>query len=407
MLLVRYSFFFPGSIPGEVDRSDLIFKSENLIDWAVAEEGLGDAFNGPVESFESIANVDLNGSTFMVDRTGSVLVFNEATNDWEQVLDIAANDSLRLGVGWTSGTAILATSADGSIYKLDSTDLASGWGEHSKYLSDNPGLFRGVAFGNGRFVAINSNGKVYVSLAGDQWSSYPLPGTPEIDDRIRFIDGVFLLTKINLKTVSHISVDGISWSPVEESVVSFTRASGKYLRVVDKPGSGNPNLQVIENSADGVNWIERFNAARSTTVFSDGTIAYAEIDEVPTSIDHNRRFVSTDGGDTWAELDSPFIPVATRNFTRFPDLEGENADIKVPFGVGDPKDFPQTITRGELEHGRFFLNDLDGFIIGGAYGHGTLVLVGSDHSIFQTRRDPNLGTSNLVAMASVHLSSDL
>ena len=107
-----------------------------------------------------------------------------------------------------------------------------------------------VAFGNGRFVAISTGGKVAVSLDGEVWDGSADIGANVYD--IAYGIGKFVVVPQGGDTVYY-SEDGLTWSndtlPASSSFgwKGVTFGNGKFVAVDDNSNNGAYSL-------DGINW---------------------------------------------------------------------------------------------------------------------------------------------------------
>jgi hypothetical protein len=171
------------------------------------------------------------------------------------------------------------------------------------------GGLTGVAYGNGRFVAVASDGTVFVSSDGTSW---PLPTAPSINTAVNsvvFGNGQFVASGGN---VVWSSVDGISWirHDINSSVVGsggFTYQNGSfwclgdmgailecrvvpYISQVQTSSNGSKEVTIlgvngrtnsVESSTDLTNW-----ATVATTPLTNGVGMVSE----PKTADLGRRF---------------------------------------------------------------------------------------------------------------------
>lgn len=110
---------------------------------------------------------------------------------------------------------------------------------------------KSVAFGNGRFVAStwDTSNRVSVSTDGVTWSSHTLPAS--LIGKVSFANGRFILMG---GTTALVSVDGVTWTkstlPIDmRSSPPVAYGNGKYMAVAGFNGAG-----MSVTSTDGVNW---------------------------------------------------------------------------------------------------------------------------------------------------------
>jgi len=117
----------------------------------------------------------------------------------------------------------------------------------------------GVAYGSGRFVAVDTQGNVYTSTTGITWTRYigAVAYGPITYCRDRFIAR-------DQAGSNAVSPDGLSWSPMAKNVPdNFFRVlygHGLFLAL-----SGDK----IFTSIDATNWVQRPITLSATTGFSD------------------------------------------------------------------------------------------------------------------------------------------
>ena len=157
--------------------------------------------------------------------------------------------------------------------------------------------WRNIAYGNGLFIAVSSNGtnRLMRSVDGVNWT--PLSGAESNTwESIAYGDGRFVVRRAYRSMVS--DDDGDSWSVVISSGIgpsniNMTYGDGLFVAV-----GGN----TIITSPDGTSWTNR--SAPEPNSWRD--VAYGDGTYVAVSINgSNRCAYSTDGGETWQ---SSFIP---------------------------------------------------------------------------------------------------
>jgi hypothetical protein len=215
-----------------------IYHSTNGIDWTSHYSAIGNIFR-----------VIYGGGLFVAVGDGVLLQSGGVTNR-----NIYTSPD---GITWTAQKSTVST-----------TDVQS---------------IQDVAYGAGRYVAVDGANHFYTSTTGSTWSK---TSNTSAGNRISYCNHVFIVPAgpgTNL-----LSADGLNWSPVtNNTAASFGRAifaDGCYLAL-----SGSK----VFTSTDGTNWIAR--AAQIPSNISFAAAAYS-----------NRRFIAVG----YAYLPTPALPAA-------------------------------------------------------------------------------------------------
>lgn len=128
--------------------------------------------------------------------------------------------------------AVANTSSTG-VYAAKSTDNGATW---TTYAAQS-GYWRGVAYGNGTYVAVGNSGVVMTSSDGETWISRTPPTSGNFYD-IKFGNGVFLAcvhTSSDLYCV-YVSEDGITWDacrtpPTYAFAITYDSVNSKFIIV--------------------------------------------------------------------------------------------------------------------------------------------------------------------------------
>jgi hypothetical protein len=134
---------------------------------------------------------------------------------------------------------VVAEFADSSLVSTNSVD----WAAAGSGLSD---YSRGVAWGNGVFVAIDIAGDIFTSVDGRNWTQQ---ASTQADTRaVTFGGGMFVAVADSGEVFT--SSNGISWSPHNTGLIGNLRAivyaNGQFVVVADDG--------TIASSTNGANW---------------------------------------------------------------------------------------------------------------------------------------------------------
>ncbi len=134
---------------------------------------------------------------------------------------------------------VVAEFADSSLVSTNSVD----WAAAGSGLSD---YSRGVAWGNGVFVAIDIAGDIFTSIDGRNWTQQ---ASTQADTRaVTFGGGMFVAVADSGEVFT--SSNGISWSPHNTGLIGNLRAivyaNGQFVVVADDG--------TIASSTNGANW---------------------------------------------------------------------------------------------------------------------------------------------------------
>jgi hypothetical protein len=176
-------------------------------------------------------------------------------------------------------------------YQNNAVDSAETW--YLKSITANP--YRGIAYGNGKFVAV-SNGSFSIMHSNDgvTWTSATV-GSFGLSDVV-YANGKFVavggeLSGSTLITNIQVSTDGVTWTRYTPSfqiqLKAITYGNGLFVAVAN---SGAVNR--LATSTDGINWTQRTPAANNDWQ----SVAYGNGKFVAISSNGtNRTMYSTDG----------------------------------------------------------------------------------------------------------------
>ncbi|MFC3801895.1 DUF4073 domain-containing protein [Cohnella sp. GCM10012308] len=198
-----------------------------------------------------------NGAFILVGNNGYILRSTDGTN-WTTV-DPFVNQAI-----YNNGlyVAVGNNSPSGTIF---GTILSSTDGRAWTNRLTTVGNLTSVAYGNNRYAAVGTGGKIYTSADGINWISVATTNTTENLAGIRYVNGMFMAVGANGTLV--VSTDGTTWTApgstgLTGSLTSVAYGNGKYLI------SGNTSS--LWYSSDGATW-------EKTTAGSTSAIAYNDV----------------------------------------------------------------------------------------------------------------------------------
>jgi hypothetical protein len=177
---------------------------------------------------------------------------------------------------------------------MTSTDGIS-WNVVEETITDPSTLWRSVAFGNGRYLAVSQEGHVASSTDGVTWTGQSdLPGSPE-SLSVLYAAGQFVVVGNNFAAVS---TDGSTWTTGSltgnDYWNSLTYGNGKYVAV------SNASVNSFATSTDGLNWtVQPFGCGRWFG------LTYANNEFIAVGL--NGAATSADG-QSWTSLSLPQLP---------------------------------------------------------------------------------------------------
>jgi len=217
-------------------------------------------------------------------------------------------------------------------------------GSAENWYPNSPGSlpFSGIAYGNGRFVAI-SNGSTTLrhSTDGISWNSVTV-GSLGLSG-IVYANGKFVAVggqlSDNFITNVEVSTDGISWTrynpAFEIQAKSITYGNGLFVAVA----FGGPGNRVM-TSPDGINWTQRTPSANNDWQ----SVAYGNGKFVAVSSNGTNRVMYSTDGISWTglavNLNSNAITFAEGKFTTGTNYStdgitwtGTTISPIIPFGI--------------------------------------------------------------------------
>lgn len=201
-----------------------------------------------------------NGLTLITSRSGHAMVIRDQEVehvDLRQAWSQDPIDSLALkDIGFGQGRFVAVGTSGGRIYS--SADL-EGWVEHYEDLGWS---VRGLAFGDGEFLATTSSSSVLTSASGSNWTEHPVPWPLA---KVAHGNGRFLALTEDPTWIA-ISEDGRSWSRYESPLTQYEPPT----RLVFEQGRfyiSNGNVTYV--STNGKEW-ERLERPPGPSIFYAG-----------------------------------------------------------------------------------------------------------------------------------------
>lgn len=288
----------------DTDLGELIFDQLNTLDLELDFEICNDLYEGLVmDNTKSIFAQDANANLLVQEFTFDELQLNA----FDFLLEICKT------MGWVlfqrNGRWIIQRAISRNIdtttiyvhdwqtyavkesYENSAIGSAETW--YLKSIAANP--YRGIAYGNGKFVAV-SNGSFSIMHSSDgvTWTSATV-GSFGLSDVV-FANGKFVavggeLSGSTLITNIQVSTDGVTWTRYTPSfqiqLKAITYGNGLFVAVAN---SGAVNR--LATSPDGINWTQRTPAANNDWQ----SVAYGNGKFVAISSNGtNRTMYSTDG----------------------------------------------------------------------------------------------------------------
>jgi hypothetical protein len=141
----------------------------------------------------------------------------------------------------------------------------------------------GIAFGNGRFVAIGQTGFVRISTDGINWTNGPTFSALNFGD-INFYEGEFVAGGVNTSTAFYRSTDGVNWtsSPMPNPTIAIyhpIKVNGRYV-------AGNANA---------LYWSDDFSTWNLGVTFSSNLTSLTW---------DGQQMIATGGGLTYTSTDA-------------------------------------------------------------------------------------------------------
>lgn len=257
-----------------------------LVDQATVSSGVGTGYHTRDSIFVNgkITTVGYNGNNTDIWNSVDSLLYTRSSN--------APNNSGVYnfsGIAYGNGKYVAIAAPNYIFYSNDAVT----WTEATNPLGTasiaGEGMY--ICFGNGRFVIVGQSGRVITSTDGINWT---LIATGKSLGLLSYENGKWFGTGYMDKD-RYTSIDGLSWNTDglnnNNTVTNVVYSNGKYVRFLNTSGSSYVYL-----STDGINWNPTgYVTARPNTklVVKGSVIAYATA---------TGNFIySLDGGYTWTQ----------------------------------------------------------------------------------------------------------
>ena len=169
---------------------------------------------------------------------------------------------------------------------------------------------RGIANGNGKFVAVGADGKMATSTDGETWTATNVTGIFDSADRIDSIaygNNMFVAVSYNTSTYDSkiaTSTDGVTWTAVTTPPSGTDRifyGNGKFIAV---------GTYKTAASTDGVTWTAwSYNSSISISSIAYGNDKFVAVGSGPGTgggITSYCKVATSTDGETWTNVDVTF-----------------------------------------------------------------------------------------------------
>ncbi|HEV7404424.1 MAG TPA: S8 family serine peptidase [Chthoniobacteraceae bacterium] len=189
-----------------------------------------------------------------------VTIVSSYLETWEQVAPKPTSESFQR-VAWLNGGFVavgsngaIARSADGAQWQI-TTPATSSW-------------LYGAAYGNGTYVAVGGYATIVSSTDGDHWVSR-LSGSGQFND-VAFGNAAFVAVG---GYSAYRSTDGVSWSGnsitdyLSLSTPTIAFGNGRFVVA----GAGSSSYSNVFSSTDGITWVK----ASLSNIFDSAAVSFA------------------------------------------------------------------------------------------------------------------------------------
>jgi hypothetical protein len=188
----------------------------------------------------------------------ALVLTSENGEDWELAPQLPTEDD-NPGYGAAFGNGVFVVAAGYDNFALRGGRIwrsVDGYHWENRYLSGE--VLNSVAFGNGTFVAVGSNGAAFVSTDGEQWTEVSTGTLDHLEAIIHTASGFLAVSRRALDDLIQ-STDGLTWRPwnlvrgpwLDPARVIF--ALDRFI-AVGGDGGGAGGGQIL-HSDDGVSWV--------------------------------------------------------------------------------------------------------------------------------------------------------
>jgi hypothetical protein len=209
------------------------------------------------------------------------------------------------GMCYGNGTFVMMDSANATTVCITSTD-GYNWVERTVPTTGYGG-YTDVAYGNGVFVAVGSDGKALTSTNGISWTQRTIfAGSNFSPIRLVFGNGVFVAVGIWSSTQQNIAVstNGITWVDktfTADLISSLAFGNGRFVAIGGQPGISNSVL----TSPDGYTWSTVVTTGEGGNNWSDITYGNGIFVAVEGSSAASSRSRTSTDGVTWTMTQMP------------------------------------------------------------------------------------------------------
>jgi hypothetical protein len=234
-----------------------VVTSSNGLNWAVGSVGVYELYrvacgNGVFVAvgWDAFSGQNIysstNGTDWMPNTTQIANVYGITYGNG---LFVAVGDSALTGGGTGTTNRNIYTSSDGFSWTPRNSGAPT---TDARPIND-------VAYGAGRFVAVDRSGYFYTSINGVSWSRNTAYGNPldGINCNISYVNGRFIAS---VPSGNLTSADGLSWSPMvknlDNSLARVIYTNGVYVGLAGSAYPGEPSI--IFSSTDATNWVPHY-----------------------------------------------------------------------------------------------------------------------------------------------------
>lgn len=223
-------------------------------------------YRSPLPSPNLIEDIQyVNGRYMAVGYNGTLLTSADGIS-WQKV-SIGADIDRLGGIAYGGGKYVLVGHVNEIAGRIYTSDDGVTWQETAaipyQWLHD-------VAYGNGKFVAVGSAGKILTSSDGETWTTHNVTypdgeSTTLLSITYSDIDGRFAAAGMGSDTGQHkggilTSDDGENWtvtySNSANTLWDVTCGNGIYVAVGGQSSSSSSAPYFIATSSDGMNWTQ-------------------------------------------------------------------------------------------------------------------------------------------------------
>ncbi len=287
--------------PSRRRRSSLIVLTGLIAALVFALPATGARGSTPVGAWSAASPPSPSGSWFSVVFTGSEWVavghnpYVATSTNGTTWSEHAAPDGSWQTEAYGDGTLVALSSANGSSNEMVSTNGVSWTAEPGP-----PGEWTGLTYGGGRFVAVGSNGRIVTSTDGTNWTT-TFSRRMDSFTSVAFGNGRYVAVD-GAQGDTLVSVDATHWAFFTPPTAQLrwgavTYGDGNFVEF-DSSGTGD-----VATSVMGFTWtLQRYTPAQAIDGATFGCGSFVAVG-TPTASSNN--FVSSDSGATWSALPVP------------------------------------------------------------------------------------------------------